>query len=89
VQLEMPSLIDALGIALIVIGIVLLCGTLILARRSSPGEPDKDEAEHNEREDDRQRSDTPGGGRRTTALETDPDGSAAQRAWPAKRNDRY
>jgi hypothetical protein len=44
VQLEMPSLMDALGIALIVLGAVLLCGALL-----SPGEPERDEAEHNER----------------------------------------
>jgi hypothetical protein len=51
-RLEIPSLagreMDAIGIVLIVLGVVLLCGTLIFARRSSPGEPDKDEAQRDD-----------------------------------------
>jgi len=43
---------DAIGIALIVLGVVLLCGTLIFARRSAPGERDKDAARQNEPDDD-------------------------------------
>jgi hypothetical protein len=41
-----------IGIALIVLGVMLLCGALIFARRSSPVEADKDETQQNEREDD-------------------------------------
>src|SRR5215475_7576465 len=50
------------------------CGTLIFARRSSPVESDKDEAEHNERDDGGQSSDTPRRGRRAhSAIEATPD----------------
>jgi hypothetical protein len=55
-RLEIPSLagreMDAIGIALIVIGVVLLCVTLIFARGSSTGEPDKDEAQQSERDEE-------------------------------------
>lgn len=71
-QLEMPSLMDAFGIALIILGAVLLCGALLFARRRSPQEPDKDEAEHNERNERNEHdgprdSETPRRGRESRA----------------------
>ena len=82
---------DAIGIALIVIGLVLLCGTLIFARRSSPAEPDNDEAEHNKPDEyhTSQGSDTPRrGGHAHSAIEATPDVRQRNERSPQMRNER-
>ena len=79
---------DAIGIALIVIGLVLLCGTLIFARRSSPAEP---EAEQNKPDEyhTSQGSDTPRrGGRAHSAIEATPDVRQRNERSPQMRNER-
>ena len=55
-QLEMPSLMDALGIALIAIGLAILCLSIILALKpSSPESPDENGREERfEREEHRE-----------------------------------
>ena len=93
-RLEIPSLaspeMDAIGIALVVLGVVLISGTLIFARRSPQGEPDKDETQHNKRDDDGpQGSDTPRGKRRAQlAVEADPDVRQRRERSPHMRNER-
>jgi hypothetical protein len=77
-RVEIPFLadreVDAIGLALIVLGVALVCGTLIFARRSSPEEPDQDEAQHNEHDDDGPHgSDTPRRGRRAHSAIEAPD----------------
>jgi hypothetical protein len=94
-RLEIPSLagreIDAIGIALIVIGAVLLCGTLIFARRSSTGDRDKDEAQHSEPDDGGpDGSDTPRRARPVrSAIEAAPDLRQQTERSTHMRNERH